>query len=124
MENLRAYTDAKIVVTFLGNINNGTGEEMGTEERHNAAMTGAASDVLTENILAFVGEFGFDGVSFDYEYPSAASSFENFTGYLEKLHTAMDGSSARAKNCSPPPYPNGSWARRVLRRKIWTYSTG
>ena len=91
LENLRAYTDAKIVVTFLGNINNGTGEEMGTEERHNAAMTGAASDVLTENILAFVGEFGFDGVSFDYEYPSAASSFENFTGYLEKLHTAMDG---------------------------------
>ena len=60
-------------------------------------MTGAASDVLTKNILAFVGEFGFDGVSFDYEYPSAASSFENFTGYLEKLHTAMDGKFGAGK---------------------------
>lgn len=90
LENLRKYSNAKIVVTFLGNINGGTGEELTTEERHNAAMTGAAAENLTQNILDFVDEFNFDGVSFDYEYPSARQSFENFTTYLASLHSAMD----------------------------------
>lgn len=90
LQNLREYTDAEIVVTFLGNINGGTGEEITTEERHNAAMTGAAAQTLTANILDFMEEFDFDGVSFDYEYPSARRSFENFTAYLNALHSAMD----------------------------------
>lgn len=68
--------DVKVVVTVLGNINEGTGENYTTEERHNLAMTGAAAENLTKNLLALIEHYDLDGISFDYEYPSQSKSLK------------------------------------------------
>ena len=81
--------DVKVVVTVLGNINEGTGENYTTEERHNLAMTGAAAENLTKNLLALIEHYDLDGISFDYEYPSQSKSFEVFTDYLKALDKAL-----------------------------------
>ena len=75
LDKLRGMApDAEIVVTLLGNKNDISADGYdNTIDRHNAAMGDNAAK-LTESILAFIDEWGVDGVSFDYEYPSSAKA--------------------------------------------------
>lgn len=77
---------AELVVTVLGNRDFGDG--LTTIERHNSA-TGKYADSLTANLTALIAEFGFDGVSFDYEYPERESDFDTFAAYIAKLDKAL-----------------------------------
>ena len=87
VENIRkANPAATVVATVLGNKDFGDG--MTTIARHNEAMKNNAS-ALTANLLAFINEYGLDGVSFDYEYPEKKKDFDIFTDYLEDLDKAL-----------------------------------
>ena len=87
IENVRkANPAATVVVTVLGNRDFGDG--MTTTERHNSAM-GEYSSVLTGNLLALIDEYGFDGISFDYEYPEKKKDFETFSDYIASLDKAL-----------------------------------
>ena len=82
--------DAEIVVTLLGNKNDISADGYdNTIDRHNAAMGDNAAK-LTENILAFIDEWGVDGVSFDYEYPSSSKDYRIYGEYLISLRAALD----------------------------------
>lgn len=87
VENLKEINpSASIVVTLLANRDFGDG--MTTTERHNSAMDKYA-DKLTANILKLLDDFGFDGVSFDYEYPEKIKDFNVFADYIKKLDAAL-----------------------------------
>ena len=91
LDKLRGMApDAEIVVTLLGNKNDISADGYdNTIDRHNAAMGDNAAK-LTENILAFIDEWGVDGVSFDYEYPSSAKDYRIYGEYLISLRAALD----------------------------------
>ncbi len=87
LDNLRqANPEASVVVTVLGNKDFGDG--LSTNARHNSAM-GKNAETLTVNLIALVDEYGFDGISFDYEYPETSKDFSTFSAYLSVLDKAL-----------------------------------
>lgn len=88
VEKLHAFNpSAEIVVTVLGN-KDLTGDNLDTEERHNSAM-GDNRDVLIDQLLTLIGDYGLDGISFDYEYPYRLKSFSIYGKFIEKLDEAL-----------------------------------
>ena len=47
-------------------------------------------DTLVENIVAFVKEFGLDGVDFDWEYPDQNAQWRLYSEFIKKLDKAFD----------------------------------
>lgn len=47
-------------------------------------------DTLVENIVAFVKEFGLDGVDFDWEYPDQNAQWRLYGEFIKKLDKAFD----------------------------------
>ncbi len=86
---------AKIVYTILGNLDiNGDG--LDTQDRHSGAM-GKNANMLVKECLDVMEEYGFDGISFDYEYPYTHNANTTYGKFLEKLKKAMpDGKSLSA----------------------------
>lgn len=77
---------ATVVVMVLGNKDFGDG--MTVTERHNSAM-GSNSDRLKANLIAFVEEYGLDGVSFDYEYPESLKDYTVYKKFVKELKSAL-----------------------------------
>lgn len=77
---------ATVVVMVLGNKDFGDG--MTVQDRHNSAM-GTNSDKLKTNLLAFVEEYGLDGVSFDYEYPEKLKDYTVYKKFVKELKTSL-----------------------------------
>ena len=44
---------------------------------------------FVQNLTAFVGEYGLDGVDMDWEYPDPGPSSENFLALIQELRAAM-----------------------------------
>lgn len=96
VEKVREYNpSAKIVYTILGNLDiNGDG--LDTQDRHSGAM-GKNANTLVKECLDVMEEYGFDGISFDYEYPYTHNANTTYGKFLEKLKKAMpDGKSLSA----------------------------
>ncbi len=96
VEKVREYNpSAKIVYTILGNLDiNGDG--LDTQDRHSGAM-GKNANMLVKECLDVMEEYGFDGISFDYEYPYTHNANTTYGKFLEKLKKAMpDGKSLSA----------------------------
>lgn len=77
---------ATVVATVLGNRDFGDG--LTTTARYNKAM-GENADTLTKNLIAFVDDYGLDGVSFDYEYPEKSKDYDTFSEYIATLDKAL-----------------------------------
>lgn len=88
VENVRKYnSSASIVYTILGNLDI-DGDGLDTQGRHTSAM-GNNADTLVKECLQVMQEFGFDGISFDYEYPHSIKAHNTYGNFLEKLKKAM-----------------------------------
>ncbi len=88
VQNIRQYNpNAKIVYTILGNLDI-TGDGLDTQDRHSKAM-GDNADTLIKECLDVMEEYGFDGISFDYEYPYTRKANTVYGKFLEKLKKAM-----------------------------------
>lgn len=88
VQNIRQYnSNAKIVYTILGNLDI-TGDGLDTQDRHSKAM-GDNADTLIKECLDVMEEYGFDGISFDYEYPHTYKAHNIYGKFLEKLKKAM-----------------------------------
>ncbi|MDE7192222.1 MAG: glycoside hydrolase family 18 protein [Clostridia bacterium] len=87
-ENIRKYNpNAKITYTILGNLDI-MGDGLDTQDRHSKAM-GDNADTLVKECLDVMKEYGFDGISFDYEYPHTYKAHNIYGKFLEKLKKAM-----------------------------------
>ncbi|MDE7079320.1 MAG: glycoside hydrolase family 18 protein [Clostridia bacterium] len=88
VENVRKYNpSAKIVFTILGNLDI-MGDGLDTQDRHNKAM-GDNAETLIKECLEILEDYGFDGISFDYEYPHTYKANRIYGNFLKKLKTAM-----------------------------------
>ncbi|MDE6189632.1 MAG: glycoside hydrolase family 18 protein, partial [Clostridia bacterium] len=88
IENIRKYNPAaRITLTILGNLDF-TGDGLDTQSRHSKAM-GDNAQTLIQECLGIAQEYGFDGVSFDYEYPYTYKANKIYGNFLQKLKTAM-----------------------------------
>ena len=86
--NLRKYNPrARITFTVLGNLDV-TGDGLDTQSRHSKAM-GTNADTLVAECLDILNGYGFDGISFDYEYPYTFKANRIYGNFLQKLKTAM-----------------------------------
>ena len=90
LENIRKMNpDATVVVTVLGN-KDLTGDGVtDVQERHNKAMSGERGKRLISNIVKLLDDYGLDGVSFDYEYPTLSKSFRIYRNFLGDLKDAL-----------------------------------
>ena len=87
-ENVRKYNPtAKITYTILGNLDI-MGDGLDTQDRHSKAM-GDNADTLVKECLDVMKEYGFEGISFDYEYPHTYKAHNIYGKFLEKLKKAM-----------------------------------
>ncbi|GAA83940.1 class V chitinase [Aspergillus luchuensis IFO 4308] len=60
------------------------------------AASSSKQKTFFQSLLSFLGEYGFDGVDLDWEYPVASdrggsdADFENYVTFLANLRTALD----------------------------------
>ena len=73
-------TDVRITATILCPGNNEVTAQSLTDHM----------DTLVENIVAFVKEYGLDGVDFDWEYPDQSAQWRVYGQFIKKLDQAFD----------------------------------
>ncbi len=77
--------DAKIHCNILGP----DGADVDNKEKLHSQAFVDNDKVLIDNILNLLKEYEFDGVFFDYEYPYAKESIEDYSDFLVKLDSKL-----------------------------------
>ena len=81
----KANPDAKIHCNILGP----DGADADNKEKLHSQAFVDNDKVLIDNILDLLKEYEFDGIFFDYEYPYAKESIEDYSDFLVKLDSNL-----------------------------------